>query len=104
MACSLKRLIIRKMQEKKRSDPNYQILFVLVDKKTLRLRIDKQYYSLEDASLRYGITSEEVTSELKRYGDTTKAALDKKSRTKRPGSSGNGPDNKVPRIIPLDKK
>ncbi|RCN45093.1 hypothetical protein ANCCAN_08903 [Ancylostoma caninum] len=44
MACALKRLIISKMHDAKKADPSYQVLFVLVDKKTLRLRTDKQVY------------------------------------------------------------
>lgn len=40
--CALKRLIISKMHDAKKADPTYRILFVLVDKKTLRLQIDKQ--------------------------------------------------------------
>ncbi|EYB87352.1 hypothetical protein Y032_0265g677 [Ancylostoma ceylanicum] len=44
MACALKRLIITKMNNLKKADANYQVLFVLVDKRTLRLRIDKQVF------------------------------------------------------------
>ncbi|RCN26033.1 hypothetical protein ANCCAN_28247 [Ancylostoma caninum] len=98
MACALKRLIISKMHDAKKADPSYQVLFVLVDKKTLRLRIDKQYLTLEEASLRYGIGAEELVAEKKRYADSVKPTLNKKGRAKRPGSSDMGPDSKNPRL------
>ncbi|RCN36667.1 hypothetical protein ANCCAN_17449, partial [Ancylostoma caninum] len=97
MACALKRLIIAKMRELKKADPNYQILFVVVDKKTLRLRVDKQYLTLEEAALRYGIGSDEIVSEKKRFADTARPT-NRKGRAKRPGTSDVGPESKNPRL------
>ncbi|EYC46108.1 hypothetical protein Y032_0407g906 [Ancylostoma ceylanicum] len=100
MACALKRLIITKMNNLKKADANYQVLFVLVDKRTLRLRIDKQYYTLEEASVRYGINAEEIVKEKQRFLQTSKPVLDRKNnnKSKRQASSGDGPDSKMPRI------
>ncbi|EYC34792.1 hypothetical protein Y032_1437g3875 [Ancylostoma ceylanicum] len=88
------------MNNLKKADANYQVLFVLVDKRTLRLRIDKQYYTLEEASVRYGINAEEIVKEKQRFLQTSKPVLDRKNnnKSKRQASSGDGPDSKMPRI------
>ncbi|RCN52506.1 hypothetical protein ANCCAN_01204 [Ancylostoma caninum] len=85
------------MRDLKKADPNYQILFVVVDKKTLRLRVDKQYLTLEEASLRYGIENDEIVSEKKRFADSTRPA-NHKGIPKRPGTCDIGPESKNPRL------
>ncbi|VDK52181.1 unnamed protein product [Cylicostephanus goldi] len=67
-ACALKRLIVSKMNRMRASDPKYHVSFILVDKKTIRLRIDKDYLTLDDAAVKYGISTEEITAERNRNG------------------------------------
>ncbi|CAJ0600168.1 unnamed protein product [Cylicocyclus nassatus] len=45
-------------------------MFVLVDKRTLRLRIDKQYFTLEDASAKYSIPVEAIAEEEKKHNNS----------------------------------
>ncbi|CAJ0600011.1 unnamed protein product [Cylicocyclus nassatus] len=90
MACSLKRLIIAQMMEKRRADPKYNVQFILVDKRTLRLRIDKQYFTLEEASAKFSIPVEAITEEKnKRITDLHKG------NKKRQASSMEGPSSKI---------
>ena len=46
VACAVKRLIISKMNARHKTDPNCPVEFVLVDKRTLRLRVSKKVNSL----------------------------------------------------------
>ncbi|VDK81778.1 unnamed protein product [Cylicostephanus goldi] len=92
MACSLKRLIIAQMLEKKKADPKYNVQFVLVDKRTLRLRIDKQYFTLEEASAKYSIPVEAITEEKnKRNTDLNKD----RNKKRQASNSMEGPSSKI---------
>ncbi|RCN29632.1 hypothetical protein ANCCAN_24609 [Ancylostoma caninum] len=55
------------MHDKHKEDPNSPISFVLVDKLSLRLRIDKTYYTLDEAAIKYGISAENIAAERARY-------------------------------------
>ncbi|RCN27264.1 hypothetical protein ANCCAN_27003 [Ancylostoma caninum] len=99
MAQALKRLLISKMKAKKLEDPSYSVLFVLVDKSTLRLRIDKTYFTLEEASLRYGINVDEIIAEKTRYHEANPVIAEKRKGNKRKGENNSvAPSSKIQKL------
>ncbi|CAJ0605806.1 unnamed protein product [Cylicocyclus nassatus] len=96
MACALKRLIIAEMNQRRKADPKYPVMFVLVCKRTLRLRIEKQYFTLEEAAARYSIPVEAIVEERNRNGNAHSSEV--RSTGKRPASTDNsaeGPSAKT---------
>ncbi|VDK73812.1 unnamed protein product [Cylicostephanus goldi] len=97
-ACALKRLIVAHMTMKKRQDPKFTAQFVLVDKRTLRLRIDKQYYTLEDASARFSISSEAIAAEVQKHQASSGANERNKSKRQADADGTEGPSNKMQKL------
>ncbi|CAJ0602663.1 unnamed protein product [Cylicocyclus nassatus] len=85
MACALKRVIVAELQARKRADPHYPVPFILVCKRTIRLRIEKQYSTIEEAASRYSISTEAILREKQRHNETLHS--DARS-TKRPAYVG----------------
>ncbi|EYC15101.1 hypothetical protein Y032_0038g3631 [Ancylostoma ceylanicum] len=98
MAQALKRLLIAKMRAKKLEDPTYAVLFVLVDKTTLRIRVDKTYYTIEEASIRFGISVDEILSEKARYHALVTTNSEKRKSNKRKGDMNEVSANKAPKL------
>ncbi|CAJ0591354.1 unnamed protein product [Cylicocyclus nassatus] len=94
--CALKRLILAKLRQERVSNPKLHIPFIIVDKRSLRLRIDKEYVMLDDATARYGIAAEAVTEDRARH-NRVNTPTDRRAGSKRPGPSFEGPGNKLPR-------
>ncbi|VDN31195.1 unnamed protein product [Cylicostephanus goldi] len=80
------------MQARKRADPQYPVNFVLVCKRTIRLRIEKQYYTIEEAAARFSISTEAIMQEKHRNRDSH----DTRAKAKRPADvAPNGPSAKA---------
>ncbi|KHJ77626.1 hypothetical protein OESDEN_22754, partial [Oesophagostomum dentatum] len=85
-AQALKRLLIKTLREKQKVDSSVKIPFILVDKHSLKLRIEKDYFTLEEASVKYGLTVEEIIKERQRYQQLLQEEKTTKRR-KRPAVS-----------------
>ncbi|RCN26888.1 hypothetical protein ANCCAN_27384 [Ancylostoma caninum] len=81
IAQALKRLIIAKMQEQRRSDPNFQ------------------YFTVDEASTRFGLTTDDILKERNKYRESLSSRLADKSRSKlkRPSTTSDKgePGNKL---------
>ncbi|CAJ0595383.1 unnamed protein product [Cylicocyclus nassatus] len=102
-SCACKRLIIKKMLEKKKVDSTSPVFFVLVDKRKLCLRIDKEYITVGDASVRFGISLDEIEEEKRKHSSTAKARPDR-GANKRLAGAAVGPDSEAAKLIPLNRE
>ncbi|CAJ0606686.1 unnamed protein product [Cylicocyclus nassatus] len=90
--CSLKRLILAKLRHEKLGNPKLHVPFIIVDKRSLRLRIDKEMVLLDEAAAKYGISTDSISDDRARHARPP--AIDSR---KRPGPSVAGPGGKQPR-------